>query len=95
MIRKFIITLLQAQALCSRMHIMQISKKDSAPVDDLIKKLEQYRLKNRIPQQQLAEKIGVNFSTVSRWFNGKTTPNKIQQYHIEKFLKERGIYGKK
>ena len=74
---------------------MQISKKDSSPVDDLIKKLEQYRLKNRIPQQQLAEKIGVNFSTVSRWFNGKTTPNKIQQYHIEKFLKERGIYGKK
>lgn len=67
---------------------MQASKKHSShPVDNLIKKLELYRLENRITQQELAEKIGVNFSTVSRWLNGKTTPNKIQQYHIEKFLK--------
>ena len=70
---------------------MQISKKISPPIDDLIKKLEQYRLENRIPQQQLADEIGVVFSTVSRWLNGKTKPNKIQQYHIEKFSKERGI----
>ena len=69
------------------MHNMQVSKKTSPPVDNLIKKLEQYRLKNRIPQQQLADEIGVVFSTVSRWLNGKTKPNKIQQYHIEKFLK--------
>ena len=75
---------------------MQASKKASShPADNLIKKLELYRLENRITQQELAEKIGVNFSTVSRWLNGKTTPNKIQAYHIEKFLKERGIYGKK
>lgn len=77
------------------MHIMQISRKTPPPVDALIKKLEQYRLRNRIPQQQLADEIGVVFSTVSRWLNGKTMPNKIQAYHIEKFLKERGIYGKK
>ena len=74
---------------------MQISQKTSPPGDDLIKELEQYRLKNRIPQQQLADEIGVVFSTVSRWLNGKTKPNKIQAYHIQKFLKERGIYGKK
>ena len=68
------------------MHNMQMSKSISPPLDDLIKKLEQYRLKNRNPQQQLADDIGVVFSTVSRWLNGKTKPNKIQQYHIEKFL---------
>ena len=55
-------------------------------MDDLIKQLELYRLENRITQVELANDIGVNFSTISRWLNGKTTPNKIQQYHIEKFL---------
>jgi len=53
---------------------------------DIVKQLELYRLENRVTQEELAKKIGVNFSTVSRWLNGKTTPNKIQQYHIEKFL---------
>ena len=42
-------------------------------MDDLIKQLELYRLENRITQQDLAEKIGGNFSTVSCWLNGKKT----------------------
>ncbi len=56
---------------------------------DIIKQLELYRLENRVTQEELAKEIGVNFSTVSRWLNGKTTPNKIQQFHIEKFLNEK------
>jgi len=64
------------------MQIVQIS---------LIKKLELYRLENRITQAELAKEIGVNFSTVSRWLTGKTTPNKIQQFHVEKFLKKKGL----
>lgn len=56
---------------------------------NIIKKVEIYRLENKITQQELAKKLGVAFSTVNRWFNGKTKPNKIQQYHIEKFLKAR------
>lgn len=56
---------------------------------DIIKQLELYRLENRITQVDLAKELKVAFSTVSRWLNGKTTPNKIQQYHIEKFLAER------
>ena len=58
-------------------------------MDDLIKQLELYRLENRITQQELADEIGVVFSTVSRWMTGKTKPNKIQQYHIDKFLNAR------
>ena len=54
---------------------------------ELVKKLDIYRLENKISQQSLATKLGVSFVTVNRWFNGKTKPNKIQQYHIEKFLK--------
>lgn len=61
----------------------------------LIKHLELYRLENRVTQKQLAQEIGVNFSTVSRWLNGKTRPNKIQQYHIEKFLKGKAGHGKR
>jgi len=71
------------------MQTMQISPRNSPVIDELVQKLEQYRLKNRIPQQQLADEIGVVFSTVSRWLNGRTKPNKIQQYHIEKFLNTR------
>ena len=64
-------------------------------VDNLIKQLELYRLENRITQTELAKDIGVNFSTVSRWLNGKTKPNKIQQYHVKKFLKEKNLYDAK
>ena len=59
-------------------------------MDDLIKRLEYYRLENRITQKALANELGVVFSTVSRWFNGKTKPNKVQAYHIEKFLNKKG-----
>lgn len=70
------------------MQVMQkVKNQASHSADNLIKKLDQYRLEHRIPQQQIADKIGVVFSTVSRWFSGKTKPNKIQRYHIEKFMK--------
>ena len=59
------------------------------PRMDIIKQLETYRLEHRIPQQELAEKLGVAFSTVNRWLNKKSKPNKIQSYHIEKLLKLR------
>lgn len=52
----------------------------------IVKRLEIYRLENRLSLQKLAVDLGVSFSTISRWFSGKTTPRKIQQYHIEKFL---------
>ena len=58
----------------------------NALMDELIEKLEIYRLENRISQKQLADKLHVAFSTVNRWFNGWTIPNKIQTYHIKKLL---------
>lgn len=62
---------------------------------DLVKRLEIYRLENRITQQELADKLGVAFATVNRWLNGKTKPNKIQSYHIEKLLSEHSAKGTK
>ena len=58
---------------------------------DIVKKLELYRLENKITQQDLAKELGVAFSTVSRWFNGKTMPSKIQQYHVGKYLSKRKV----
>ena len=56
---------------------------------DIIKKLDLYRLENKITQEELAEELDVAFSTVNRWFNGRTVPSKIQQYHVEKYLNKK------
>ena len=56
---------------------------------DIIKKLDLYRLENKITQEELAEELDVAFSTVNRWFNGRNVPSKIQQYQIEKYLNKK------
>ena len=64
-------------------------------MDELLKQLEYYRFENKITQEILAKELGVDSSTISRWLNGKVKPNKIQAYHIEKFLKEKVKHGKR
>ena len=56
---------------------------------DIVKKLESYRLENKITQEELAKELDVAFSTVNRWFNGWNVPSKIQQYQIEKYLNKK------
>ena len=53
---------------------------------ELLKKLELYRLENKISQRKLAERLGVAYNTVNRWFTGRNEPNKIQTYHIKKLF---------
>ena len=53
----------------------------------LVQQLEIYRLTNKITQEKLADMLGVDFTTVNRWFNAKTQPGKIQTFHIEKLIK--------
>lgn len=55
---------------------------------DLIKELEEYRLKNRISQEKLAKVLGVSFVSVNRWLNGHAKPQKMQIYQIEQFLRK-------
>ena len=54
-----------------------------------INSLERFRLEYKITQKELAKKLDVAFSTVNRWFNGKSEPNKIQSYHIQKLIHSR------
>lgn len=56
---------------------------------NIIDKLEEYRLKNRITQEKLAELLGVSFVSVNRWLNGHAKPQKLQVYQIEQILKGR------
>jgi len=65
----------------------------NAYMDDLIEKLEIYRFENRISQRKLAGLLHVHFSTVNRWFKGKTKPNKIQRYHIKKLFEDHNFQG--
>ena len=58
----------------------------NANMKELIEKLDNYRLENRISQKQLADKLNVHFTTVNRWFNDRIIPNKIQRHHIKKLL---------
>lgn len=59
-------------------------------MNELIERLEEYRLEHRITQEQLANMLGVALITVNRWLNGHTYPNKIQEYHIRKLLAGKG-----
>lgn len=57
-------------------------------MENIIQRLEKYRCEYKITQEELAEKLGVDFTTVNRWLNFKVKPRKIQSYHIEKLLKK-------
>lgn len=54
---------------------------------DIIEKLKEYRLENRLSQEKLSKLLNVSFATVNRWFTGKYKPSDIQIYHIKKLLK--------
>ena len=54
----------------------------------LIEELNEYRLKNKISQEKLAEMLGVSFQTVWRWFKKRSQPNEIQEYAIKELLKK-------
>jgi putative transcriptional regulator len=59
------------------------------PQSDLLKTLRE-RL-GGISQEVLAHRIGVSWSTVSRWENGKGTPSPLAREKLKGVLKEAGL----
>lgn len=53
---------------------------------DIINKLQQYGEANGLTQSDLAQKLGVSFQTVNRWFNGHVVPNTRQAKKINQLL---------
>lgn len=43
------------------------------------------RNKLRLSQEEFANKLGVSFSTINRWENGKTRPSKLARAQFDSF----------
>ena len=55
---------------------------------DIPKIVKKLRTTQGLTQEQFAAKIGVTFSTVNRWENGKGKPSPLAMKQIEELLKE-------
>lgn len=53
--------------------------------------IKQIRKKSLLSQDSFAKEIGVSFSTVNRWENGKAKPNYSALKRINQFCKEHSI----
>jgi DNA-binding XRE family transcriptional regulator len=47
-----------------------------------------------ISQEELAQGLGVSFTTINRWENGKTTPFKLARAQFDSFCKQMISRGK-
>lgn len=54
---------------------------------DLIDQLIQYRLENKLSQEELAKKLRVTFQTVNRWINRHMKPGPIHEYQIKELIR--------
>ncbi|OUL33426.1 transcriptional regulator [Nostoc sp. T09] len=51
------------------------------------------RLYAGLTQEQLASTLGVTYSTINRWENGRSKPSPLAMGKIEEILKEMGHEG--
>lgn len=58
---------------------------------DYSKTIKQLRDKMILSQQELADLLGVNFTSISRWENGKCEPTIKLKRKIMSLCKEQGI----
>ena len=54
-------------------------------------KIKEIRQQSLMSQSDFANALGVSFSTVNRWENGKTLPTYRAMNSLEKFCKEKTI----
>lgn len=57
--------------------------------DNTAQMIRELRQQLRLTQEQFAAKVGVTFSTVNRWENGKSAPSPLAAKRIEELLKTR------
>jgi putative transcriptional regulator len=57
---------------------------------ELAMRIRELRSKLGLTQEQFAAKLGVTFSTVNRWENGKGKPSPLAMRQIEKLLDRTG-----
>ncbi|OGF48275.1 MAG: hypothetical protein A2452_12185 [Candidatus Firestonebacteria bacterium RIFOXYC2_FULL_39_67] len=59
----------------------------------IIAQLQQYCLEKKMTQKELAKRLGVTLVSVNRWFNKRSSPNKLQVYQIQKILGQTEQYS--
>ena len=52
--------------------------------------IRSWRCRLGLTQRALAEALGVNFSTVSRWEKGQGLPSRLAWHRLKRFAAERG-----
>ncbi len=55
---------------------------------ELSSKIKELRSKLGLTQEQFAAKVGVTFSTVNRWENGKGKPSPLAMRQIEELIEK-------
>lgn len=58
--------------------------------DDFPKRIKSIRQQLGLSQEELAQKLGVSFTSVNRWENGQTKPSKLARRQIDIFCKKSG-----
>lgn len=69
----------------SRTDMTDMRKSGSRDVSETVKDL---RAQLGLTQEQFAAKVGVTWSTVNRWENGRGKPSPLALQHIEEILRE-------
>ena len=57
-------------------------------LDDYSKCIKSIRQQLGISQEELAQKLGVSFTSVNRWENGQTKPSKLAKKQIDLLSKK-------
>jgi len=69
---------------------MKKEKKEN--IEMILKKLDEYRLENRLSYKKLCEELKIKSpSTIYTWLKGLKKPHEVHLYHIIKFLKQKGV----
>lgn len=58
------------------------------------KLIRELRLETGLTQEQFAAHLGVTYSTINRWENGRGKPSPLAMQKIEGMLKQMGDHGK-
>jgi putative transcriptional regulator len=58
------------------------------PFEDILKAI---RAQLNITQEQLARELNISFSTINRWENGHTSPNKLAKMRLLDFCSRKNV----
>jgi DNA-binding transcriptional regulator YiaG len=59
------------------------------PETDFCKRIKAVRKRLKLSQEEFAQELGVSFTTVNRWENGKTLPSKLAMARFEAFCSKK------